>query len=154
MITYSEAIDEIFTTVTNTVETFTPTFIDYEFPLRFVGIEYSTKPDRTKYWARVSTQIVSDQQASLSDVEGQRFYEAISLLYIQLFCPRNVSKSLQNGRKMAEILQDQFRRRSTSDELWYRNPRIVELPETAEAYPINIVSEFWYKSIAPAVSPN
>lgn len=142
--TYSDAIDEVFKRVKGTVITF-----DDPTEIRYAGNEKAAKPAKELFWMRVTTQVLIDQQASLSNYQESRFYETVAMLYMQLFCPRNVENSVPKGRIMAEQLQTVFRRASTSGELWYRNAKIVELPETAEAYPINITVEFRYKTFLP-----
>lgn len=143
-ITYSDAVDEVFKRVMGTALT-----LDPPVEVRYAGVESGVKPDKSQYWMRATSQVVTDTQASLSNVNNSRFYEVMALLTMQLFCPRNVENSLPQGREMAVRLQLAFRMTSLSGELWYRSAKIVELPETAEAYPINITVEYRYKTFVP-----
>lgn len=145
-ITYQATIDELFTSVKAVFDASTP-IIGYVPEVRWPGTPKGPKPDRTKYWARVSQQLVTEGQASLANVNSKKIFESIGLLYIQLFCPRNIAGSLQKGQNLAVALRDAFCQQSTSFDLWYRNAKVVELPETADNYPINIVVEFHFKEL-------
>lgn len=145
-INYSAVIDEMFTTVKSIVDG-SSDLIGYVPEVRWQGVPKSTKPPVDKFWLRASKMIVTEQQASLSSVDDTRMWEAIGLMYVQCFCPRNLASSIDNGRLFAERMRNAFRQQSLSGEIWYRNQKVVELPETAESYPINVVIEFHFKTL-------
>lgn len=149
-ISYQEAKDEVFGRA-NVVLTNgdTNALLGYLPDVRWQGVPKANKPDEDKLWARVSSQIVTDAQAALANANGNRLYEAGGLLYVQLFCPKGNADMPTDGVILAEALQAAYREQSDSSEIWYRNQRILELPETADNYPINVVVEFRYKTLQP-----
>lgn len=150
MIGYIDATDEMFGIIFGVLSSSTVhDLLSYDMDIRWPGKPVATKPDPTKLWARVSKQIVTDSQSSLANDGQQREFDATGLLYVQLFCPKNQPASLENGRTVAVALQQAFRKQSPSDEIWFRNQAIRELPETDENYPINVITEFQYTSLDP-----
>lgn len=145
-ITYSQATDELFGMVKEVFDN-SISLIGYIPDLRWPGIPRGDKPDNTKYWARPSAQWVVDQQSALANDQGEKIYEAIGLLYVQLFGPLGAPDSPDNIRALGELLQVKFRGQSDSSEIWFRNHRILTLPETAKNYRANFVVEFSYKTI-------
>lgn len=148
--TLRAAIDEMFATANNVFTGYAATLLGYAPDVRWPGVPLGTQPDKSRLWARVSTQIVTDEQASLANAQGIQLYAATGLLHIQLFCPRNVGASIDNGRLVAEALQNAFRLQSTSGEIWYSKQKAFELPEAEENYPINVSVQFYYKTISQA----
>jgi hypothetical protein len=104
-----------------------------------------TSPDKTSMWARVSTQIVRDSQSTIGNTGGTRKFEAIGLLYVQLFAPRNIAGSSEAALALAQIIQKEFRKASPSGLISFSNQKIVELPETDQNYPINVSVTFTYQ---------
>lgn len=151
-INYPAVIDEMFTTV-KAIADGSSDLIGYVPEVRWQGVPKSTKPPVDKFWLRASKMIVTEQQASLSSVDDTRMWEAIGLMYVQCFCPRNLASSIDNGRLFAERMRNAFRQQSLSGEIWYRNQKVVELPETAESYPINVVIEFHFKTLTSKTAP-
>lgn len=124
--------------------------LGYVIDVRWPEVARASKPDFTKQWARVSAQSVSDGQATLSNVQNTKVFEAVGLLYVQLFCPRNMPASQENGLLIASDLQAAFRKQSPTGELWFRNQKISELPPTEDSYPINVQTDFQYRTLQPA----
>lgn len=150
-ITYDQALDEIYGIAKAVFDDSQwPTLFGYTLDIRYQGVPKASKPDMQKLWVRVSSQIVGDGQASLTNVQGARMYEAHGLLFIQLFCPRNVGGSLDKGMKLAMALQNAFRKPSPSNEIWFEGTPgqvIRVLPETEESYPVNVVVAFRYQTL-------
>jgi hypothetical protein len=147
-VNYSDALDELFGMVKAIFDQAKwSDLFGYTIDVRWPGVALATKPDMTKLWARVSFQIVSEPQASLSNAAGNKMYETTGLLYVQLFCPRNQPDSMDNGRELAVDMRNRFRHDSPSQEIWFRNQTVRELPETEENYPINVVVTFSYKTL-------
>lgn len=150
-LSYLDAKDQLFTRAKNVLGgSDTNTLLGYVPDVRWQGVPTATVPDKSKLWARVSSQVVTDGQAALANANGKRLFEAAGLLYIQLFCPKGEAGIPAKGLLLAIALQAQYRQQSSSAELWFRNQRILELPETADSYPINVVTEFRYKTLQPS----
>lgn len=146
-INYADAIDEMFGTVKAVNDALSTGILGYVPELRYQSVALGTKPAMDKVWLRASQMNVTEDQVSLSDVNETRMFETIGLLNVQVFCPRDVASSIENGRALAGVLRDAFRQQSKSGEIWYRKQKMVELPETADNYPINVIVEFRYKTI-------
>lgn len=146
-ILYSDAIDELFGIVEAVFVSAPITALFGTIDVRWQGVGIASQPDRTKVWARVSTQMVTDMQIALAQNANKNLYEATGLLYVQLFCPRNVATSMENGRTLALAMRNAFRKQSPSGEIWFRNQVITELPETTDFYPITVKTEYRYKTI-------
>lgn len=151
MIGYLDATDEMYGVIKSVLldDTRWPLLLGYTMDVRWPGDALGTKPDMTRLWARVSKQVVKDSQSALANANGQRVFETIGLLYVQLFCPRNQPATLQNGSNIAVAMQAAFREQSPSGEIWFLNQAIREMPETPENYPITVVTEFRYKVLDP-----
>jgi hypothetical protein len=144
---YSDALDELFGMVEAVFVDPTIMALVGTLDVRWQGVGTSAVPDRSKMWARVSTQTVTDNQVSLAANANKNLYEATGLLYVQLFCPRNLAASMENGRAVALAMRDAFRKQSPSGQIWFRNQKILELAETVDFYPINVVVQYSYKTI-------
>jgi hypothetical protein len=145
-LTYSQATDELFGMVKAVFDN-SNSLIGYIPDLRWPGIPRGDKPDDTKYWARPSAQWVTDQQSALANDNGTKIYEAVGLLYVQLFAPLGQANSPEKLRALGEMLQAKFRSQSDSSEIWFRNQRIIELPEDSKNYKANFVTQFTYKTL-------
>lgn len=148
--TYHAAIDEMFATADGVLIGYAATLLGYALDVRWPGVPVSSKPDKTRLWARVSAQIVTDAQVSLANANRISLFQATGLLNVQLFCPRNVGASIDNGRLIGEAIQNAFRTLSTSGEIWYTNQKVVELPEAGESYPITVSVRYTYKTLSQA----
>lgn len=119
--------------------------------IEWYGKESPSKVDRSKVWARFSTDNVFEEQATLStcvDIPFQRRYNASGLIFIQLFLPKTVANAVKNGRKLAKVAQRAFRgKKSTSGVVFY-NVRINDKLEPEELfYRINVVAEYDYDEL-------
>ena len=92
---------------------------------------------------------MKDSQSSLANDQGngERRYHAVGLLYIQVFGSRVEAGSTDMARKLAEAIRDVFRGNSVSGAIWFRDQKVVKLPETEENYPYNVVVTFEYDTI-------
>jgi hypothetical protein len=150
MIGYIDATDEMFGVIYGVLaDTQWNTKFGYTIDVRWPGTPKAAKPDPSRLWARVSKQIVKEQQTSLANVSGERNFTTIGLLFVQLFCPRNQPQSLDDGRLVAVALEAAFRNQSPSGEIWFLNEAIRELAETDESYPITVQTEYQYITLNP-----
>ena len=147
---YITARDEMFG-IAETVfdDSATSTLIGYKPDVRWPADPKPSVPDVTKVWARVSHQVVTDGQAALANAQGQKLYEAKGLLFIQFFSPRNVGGMYDKVLQLALVMQEAYRDPSPTGEIWFRNAKVVQLPEEATSYPINFSTEFSYKTLQP-----
>lgn len=149
-VTYTEAIDDIDAIFWNQWKTLSAGVVGYVPNVQWHNVEQQAKIDGSKFWCRVSTQNVNEEQASLSTCVGapiQKRYTAYGLVFIQLFCPKSNSKSAELGRELAQIARNAFRGRSTPGRVWFRNARINELVEEDLFYRYNVVAEYEYDDL-------
>lgn len=150
-LTYTDALDTMFGIVQGVWTNFANTLLGYLPQIRWQGKQIAGKPPANQIWARVSLQVVTDEQASLQNINGDRLYDVKGLLYIQLFCPRT-DQDLQNGRQFAQIIQQTLRQDSADGNVWMSKAKIVEMTPTSLAYPITISVNFEYYSLNSTVN--
>lgn len=146
--TATAAIDEMFETVKTVFDSVAAPLLGYDPDVRWPGVPVAAKPDRSKFWSRVSSQLVTDEQSALANASQLRLFEATGMLYVQLFCPRNIGGSIDSGRSIAIALQTALRKASPDNEVWYRKAKSVELPEDDASYPILVSVQYTYKTIS------
>lgn len=131
-------------------------------PLLYWPGQPEPQPNRDQIFARVSIQMIQDEQVSLGPL-GQQKFEAHGLLYVQLFIPRTVAPlqdspafqaldPLNIGRLIAQTLQGIFRMGSQDGDIWFRRPTIRELASTPDYYPITLATEFMYQTVGTQVA--
>jgi hypothetical protein len=151
--TYQAAKDEMFAAVYNMlISSLVTTLLGYTPDIRFSGVAEPNEPDRTKYWVRISLQVVTDQQISLMNAYQNALFQADGLLYIQIFCPRNKAASIDNGLIIALAVQNVFRNQSADGQVWYTKQRVQELPEDDLSYPILVSTRFTYKTESQVIA--
>jgi hypothetical protein len=141
--TYEEAIDDIFKTFKTAWDTSSASIVGYIPEVRWPGVEEPEVPDRSKYWVRISQQTIADEQKSFRNGTCRSF-ETAGLVFVQLFLPRSDSKSMQLGKKLANLSRNAFRKRSVNGGVWFRNSRIVEIPPEDAFFRLNVVAEYEY----------
>ncbi len=114
--------------------------------VRYQGVEKAEKPPTGKHWARISTQVVTEMQASLSNnvfEAGKKRFEVAGLVIVQLFAPKSVATGFDELAKLGQVARGAFRGRKTaSNEVWFYNARINELAPEELFYRINVIAEF------------
>lgn len=150
--TYPQAIDEIFTLINSAwVAGASAAAGETVDPLRFVGVETQGKQATDKYWARVSTQGVDENQASISNgvgAPGNRRYQAEGLVFVQLFGPKSRNTAMEKLRLLAQLARNAYRGKVTANGVWFSHVRIQELDPEELWQRINVVAEYAYDEIA------
>jgi len=142
-LTYDEAIDQIFSIFRTAWNAKSAAIVGYIPEVRWPGVEEPDTPNTDKFWVRVSQQTVKEGQSTLRN-DGCTRYTTDGLLFIQLFCPKSDSKSMEKGRKLAMLARDAYRGNSTDGKVWFRDARIKELPPEKDWYRFNIIAEYEY----------
>lgn len=149
MTTYTQAVDAMFALFRTAWNAGAVAIVGTVPEVRWQGVEGKEKPPVSGYWCRVSTQSVIEQQTShksgLAPDESRR-YTSSGLLFVQLFCPMSDAQAMDKGRRLAMLARDAFRGKETNN-IWFRNCRINELPPDENAYRFNIVVEYEYDDI-------
>ena len=150
--TYRGARNVMFDRINDAVNGPIATLFGYTPQVRWPFVAEPDKPDNTKIWFRVSSQIVEEQQSTLSTCEGlpgQKRYETTGLLFIEMYMPKMVREAGVKGIDAAIIIRDTFRNAPSGEAgITYYRARINDgiLPEE-QFYRLNVVTEFEYDEI-------
>lgn len=91
-------------------------------------------------WARVTLNHADGMQTTLGGI-GARKFTMTGFLTVQVFTPRGDGNAL--GYRLGRVLLQAFSNASGS--VWYRNPRIKEVPGGSGAFSqINFLVDFQY----------
>lgn len=147
---YDQARSEMFALFNDAWTANAATIVGYVPEVRWQGKELSTKPDNSKFWARVSIQSVIEQQATLSNCviePGKKKYESAGLVFVQLFAPKSVDNSYELLQQLAKVARNAYRGKTTPGNVWFRNVRINTLAPEQLSYRLNVVSEYEFDEI-------
>lgn len=150
MIEYPDAIDELYAKFVAAWNAQSAAVVGYVPQIFFQGVQPETPPDSSKYWCRVSHDIVIESQTSLSTCEGapgQRRYTAQGLLFVQLFGPKEDAQAFEFLQKLAIIGRNAYRGKTTPGHIWFRNVRVKPLPDEELYKRFNVIAEFEYDEI-------
>ncbi|MCW2763979.1 MAG: hypothetical protein JWR85_4180 [Marmoricola sp.] len=150
--TYPQAVNDIFGLITAAWNANAATILG-EAPgaLRYVGVETQGKQETDKFWARVSTQGVDENQASIANgvgAPGNRRYQAEGLVFIQLFAPKSRNTAMEKLRLLAQLARNAYRGKVTVNGVSFSHVRIQELDPEELWQRINVVAEYAYDEIA------
>lgn len=145
---YVLARDEIFALFVAEWNASAAAIVGYIPEIRYQGLE-SLSPDNSKFWARLSTQMVAEGQATLGAAEagGQKLYESNGLFFAQVFGPLNNSDTWEKLQLLAIVAKRSIRGKKTSSGVWFRNEKINEIGSDGRFEQINAVAEFQYREI-------
>lgn len=118
--------------------------------IEWEGKESASKVDRSKVWARFSTQNVFEEQATLSACVDEPFvrrYEGSGLIFVQLFLPKTVANALMKGRTLAKVARNAYRGKKSDGGITFHNVRINNIPPEELFYRINVVAEYDYDEL-------
>ena len=150
MINYAQAMDEIRRRFYEDWTAKASLIVGYTPEVTFANVGKKETPQSNVYWARFSTQTVTDEQATLSNCEGtpnQFKYTAEGLIFVQLFLPKDDLQANEKGEKLAVIARNAFRKKSTAGGVWFKNARIQEQPQEELFYRFNVVAEYSYDEL-------
>ena len=100
-----------------------------------------------EYWARFSTQSVTQGQSTLGENGTKRRHTAYGLLFVQMFFPIAKNDAWRNGTQIAKAVKNALAGRTASGTVWFRNPRINELTIDGAHHRLNVVVDFEYDEI-------
>jgi hypothetical protein len=118
--------------------------------IRYQGVEEGDLPGADKFWMRASTQGVSNRQKGHRMPEvgvSKPVYDNIGFITLQIFAPMNSLDSYAKGELLAELGQGMFMASETGGSIWFRNPRIRELPNDGTWYRWNVVADYEFSQV-------
>lgn len=150
-INYVDAQDEMYALLLAAWNANTSAIVGYIPELRYQNVINPAKPDSSKYWARLSIQTVTEEQATLAtniSGEGQSRYTTNGLIFVQVFAPLSDSLAGRNGQLISQVAKKAFRGHTTSGKVWFRNGRIQELPDDSQFARFNVVTQYQYDELS------
>lgn len=150
MIEFDAAVKEMEALFNTAWQANSGTAFGYVPEIEWEGKESASKVDRSKVWARFSTQNVFEEQATLSACVDEPFvrrYEGSGLIFVQLFLPKTVANALIKGRTLAKVARNAYRGKKSDGGITFHNVRINNLPPEELFYRINVVAEYDYDEL-------
>lgn len=122
-----------------------PAIIGGPLEIRWPKVTYKTKPDQTKYWARVSYQTVTSPQDTLGhcDEIGKRRFATILNLFVEVYGPMAVPDAPTKVEALARLARDRFRALRIGG-IILLVPRVAEIPDDGKSYRRLFVVECHY----------
>lgn len=112
--------------------------------IRYKGKEKADIPEG--YWVRISTQLVTSDQAGFVMTEGAgqspAAFDSYGLIFVQVFAPRKAEDSYAIGELLATAARDIFRSVETASGVWFRNTRFTEQKSTDKEWSWLVKAEY------------
>lgn len=118
--------------------------------MRYQGVEEKGLPGAANFWARASTQLATTRQRGhqqLDDGGTIPFYETDGALFVQIYAPMKAPSSYAKGELLAALAQRMFMGATTASGVWFRNPRINELPNDGTWYRWNVIADYQFSQV-------
>lgn len=119
--------------------------------MRWQGVEEAGLPGALKFWARASTQLATTRQSAHIMPDGPTGspveYSSNGVVFVQIFAPMKARDSYAKGELLAALAQCMFMATETSSGVWFRNPRINELPSDGTWYRWNVIADFQFNQV-------
>jgi hypothetical protein len=143
-IEYIDAQDELFG-MTKQAFDIAITGVDPAPSLFFPG-DLISPPPVNEIYATCSFVVVTDGQSGIGAPGGVSLYEAVGLLTVQIYAPKQSASSFRTAQEMADAIRNVFRGHSTSGEIWFRNPRVTPVGGNTTMNQVNVVVTCTYKT--------
>jgi hypothetical protein len=135
-LTISEARDEIFAIVNTAWGT--------RGPIQWPDMANFDTP-ANGMWLRVTLKHQTGGQVSLSDAVGQKRWQRIGTLWMQVFTDRG--DGLETNYGVCQEMLDAFQGVATAGGVWFRNTRINEVGVDGAFQLNNVLTQFQYDQI-------
>lgn len=120
--------------------------VGYIPEIRFPRIVYKDPVNPSVHWGRLSLQTVNSRQAAFG-CNGQKKYEEVGLVFVQLFGPISEVEAGEQQDKFAKIARAAFRGISLPGKVWFRRARINDLEAEDQMLRLNVVAEYEYNEV-------
>ncbi len=148
MTTYYNAVIEMFSLFNQTWNAMSSPIAGYVPKIYWQGVEDSEKPDRSKYFCRVSQRTVSEEQATIGEEQKRRRYRNIGFVQIDIFCPRSEVMAFDIGRRLSILARNTYRGKETASNIWFRNCRIAEPSIEPDSYRFVVFAEYEFDDVS------
>lgn len=146
--TYGSAVDEIlglfkvkWNTDTAALNSGTP------YPVEWPEVDQSAFPSVASPFARVRLRHLDAKQVTFGEV-GNRRFESMGLVTIQVFVPLSHKLGLSLVQNLAIIARNAYRGVGTASGIWFRNAKIIEVGPDRGWMQRNMVCEFQYDELS------
>ena len=123
--------------------------------LRIQGVQIPDPPDSKSFWARASTQGVTTRQRAHSvppehGGPSKTVYATYGIVFVEVFAPMCNPMGWETGELLSELAQGMFMQSETGNGVWFRNPRIVELPSDDKWYRWHAIADYTFNQVKGA----
>lgn len=125
-----------------------PTIVGYEPQVRWWNREVKESPPKTQHWVRFSMETVSNEQTAMRGPVVEQYgkrHTNIGLVFIQLFFSKS-SLVKDDDITLSVIASEPFYR-AVPNKIWFRDPRIQELPEETDYFRANVIAEYQFDHV-------
>lgn len=146
---YRNAKDEMFALINVAVTTGGPGIVGYIPEIRWPLDEQPDPTDLSKYWLRVSTQMVVEDQKALGNGQdgGKLLYGSAGLLFVQVFAPMTDKGNAAKQDALCALVKNSIRGKKTASGVWFRNVREQEIGAADKWQQKKVAAEFQYQEI-------
>ena len=147
--TFTQARDDILTQFRTTWNADTPAVNGGKIPQVFYeGVAEEDALPQDDAWARIVIRHTLANQSSLSDDSGQRRFEKIGIVTVQVFTPLKDGKGTELGEGLAQVAKKAYEGKHTlTSNVWFRNVRINEIGVDGPWFQMNVLADFIYDEL-------
>lgn len=142
IVTYQEAVDEMFGLVKTTLDAEALVILGHAPDVRWQGVEESDPPALDTTWVHVYQSTVNTRQAGLNNAVSRR-YTTVGVLLVDIFVPRSLGQAMEHGRELTEGLRRAFEGTRTGG-VWYRNVTATEGGQTDSFSVFRMTADYEY----------
>lgn len=144
---YKTALNEMLTVFNTAWQAGAAAIVGYIPQVRWPDVEEPALPGASKYWARVSIQVVQEGEIALGrDDQGKQRYGSAGLIGVQVFGPMTGDPLVGDRlRSLAILARDSFGGQVTASGVWFTNARIQPLVPDGDFARCNAVAEYQYQ---------
>lgn len=97
-------------------------------------------PEAPFIYATPYFECLSNQQRTLRNVNGKRFFERIGLLSVQIYAPKSDAVALQTAQTIGAALEIALSKASPSGDIWFRDAHASVAKGTATQNQVNVIT--------------
>jgi hypothetical protein len=148
---FEQARDEVYELLMDAWTAGAPAVCGYVPKMFWKEVTPDEIPNKSQYWVKFAVNPVISPQTALgmgTAPEGNRRFTTYGLVIAQVMCPANLVEASLIGIRLSQIVQSALRRKSTPNNVWFRNARINLLDQKEGYERFNVVAEMQYDEIA------
>lgn len=148
MTTYDAAIDTMYSVFKNEWDANAATIVGYTPIVSYDEPDSSEREPLDAVFARLTVRNVNDTQIGMGACGGDtKLYETSGLLVVQIFIPKQLNTGVTQGRALATMVKNAYRRRVVDDSVVFRNAILRELTPDTRWRQINVNVEYEFTEV-------